>query len=255
MISLRRAKNPQALVHLKDRVLETGDLPKEYFLSALVERMKDPHAESHTFIIIGVDTEQKNKIVGHLVAIAEPGVDYIHVYEAEYDAKIGSEEGRKATTNSFKAVVNWASTLGRSAIRMQTKRNIDAWMRNYPFSPIATVLEYRFNTIDNPLVFEDISFLKESIHGRRISIDEKRLDGQSDESPQDSRTLRGQHPEGEGCSEQHLPTDAAVSGSTPTEVRSGTVRSGDVVDKVPSDAELSAIHERFAAESSGPIGV
>src|SRR4051812_22627625 len=93
---IRRATSTSALTFIKDRLLETGDIPRDQMLQICETKLKE---KDPAFLLL-VAMDDKNKVLGHLIAYAPIAVNYVFVYEAEYDAKyVDIQEMRVRTMN------------------------------------------------------------------------------------------------------------------------------------------------------------
>lgn len=257
-MQIRRARSALALRHIKDQVLETGEMNKDVFLSILAGRLQDEKADEHTFIVVGIDDSDKNKVIGHLIAIAEPFVEYIWIYEAVYSEKIGVEKAVEVTQKCRNAVISWANLLNRPAIRMQTKRNIEAWERKWGMKPLATVMELRLDTVLNDQIFEE---LKESENSQENENGRRKLDNQrvgTDGRPAASDLANhesAQRDSAESDDEHNRTGDSSVHRTTSREDSSGNGSTGVSREDSSPDSNVSDVHERYLSSIERASGV
>lgn len=252
-MQIRRARSALALSHIRDMVLETGEMPKEVYLALLGERLNDPELSKQTFVVVGIDDTNKNKVIGHLVAIAEPNVEWVWVYEAVYDLKIGVEKATEVTMKVRESVIAWANFLGRPAIRMQTKRDPLVWERKWGMKTLATVMELRLDTVLNEQIFEELNIQPETNHGRINNHEGVGTDGRAATS---SGTDREIHlgSEAESANVKYR-SDVSLSGSASGEDSSGDGATSDAGKAALSVAELANVHERYLASVERTEGV
>ncbi len=252
-MQVRRAKSALALSHIKDLTVQE-ELPKDVYLGLLGQRLNDPELSKQTFVVIGIDDENKNKVIGHLVAIAEPNVEWVWIYEAVYDPKIGVEKATEVTMKVREAVISWANFLGRPSLRMQTFRDPEAWIRKWGMKVLASVMELRLDTVLNEQIFEEIELHKEN-ENERINSD-KGI-GADGRAAAHSRGTGEVHLGGEAepTVESSGSGSIGVSGAIAGEDRAGDASSGSSGTGVESSRELAEVHERYLASVERDTGL
>lgn len=244
----RRARNPQALKHIENRVLDNGDfIDKSVMIKILEARLKDEEEAKQTFVLVIIDESQKNKIVGHVIAISNPLAPFVFIYEAEYNNQLTTAARQDLVMNSKQFLIDWARLQNKTKIRMQTNRNPEIWQRSWGLKPIATIMEFDLN--ENQDDFEDLQPLTENNHGRRITIGGVESSGRPEGIDSGNHTSDSRGADKIGEPEQPFDDGGTtIHRSSPRETAEGNGQSGIDGEHDLADNEPANVHERFISE-------
>lgn len=181
-----RVTNPRAIDLMQDYLLHDDDEFDEGQLEGLLKQMLE-NTPQNTYFVQAWDGDELKSFV---LAIAPPGTGHTFVLQAWVKPGVP----KKLTDEIFNRIKIWTEMLGRTSIRMETKRDPDAWNRRWQFEPHSTVMEFDLTRDE-----------KELINGRRIG-----RNGSTQHSEQETDSDIGSLQPGD--SEQDIQSSPTVSG-------------------------------------------
>ena len=129
-----RVVNPEGITYMKDVVVPPEGMDKEVFLESL-KRVLVNNREG-IFLLQAYDGEE---IIGVILAVDQPEMKHIFIYQAWSNAKKMSLHD---TRKMFMRLVLWADAKGKSELRAETQRNAEAFYRKWGFIEHSKILKF-----------------------------------------------------------------------------------------------------------------
>lgn len=179
-----RARATAAVDYMEGKLLPDDDFTE----GALVEALKEMLINTPDGVFIG-QVWDGDEIRAFVIALAPPSMSHVFVHQAWADPML---EGSKTQDKLFLRLCLWAESIGRGELRAETRRNPEAFLRRWGFTPYSQVLSYNIGDdltdklLDMP---HDVVIQKEPGDGKELEPDVP-------DGPGDSRPTGGGTPEG-----------------------------------------------------------
>lgn len=224
-----RAQNTEVLRYLEPHLVEDPDYTKEGFLQYLGDLLV--HDRQHTFVLTAFN--DKDQLVGFIIAYAPQGMAFTFVYQAWYDQKKVSPDLARLALSKLK---NWTDMLGRPRILAETRRNPEACLRKWGFKEVSKTLELKLYEEE----IQDERWSKDGEHAEQESEGNRRSDQSvpEREDREDGRSILG-----------------AAGGSTAAPVRQDPAGNPELQRELPdagSDGSSAISPERTSSSEPGP---
>jgi hypothetical protein len=143
---------------IKDKLL-TFDYPVEVFQEMVFDWLVQTPAQTCVLAVV-----EGNEIEGFLVATAGGDVDFVFVQQAWAAPQ---QSDLKATEKVFARLAAWADQMGRTSIRMETRRIPEALQRRWGFKVVTTVMQLDIPDYYEAFAAKVLRKPEESDHGER----------------------------------------------------------------------------------------
>ena len=138
-----RVVNPIGIDYMESLLLVDEDIER----SSLVEALKNTLASDPNGIFVAQtwDTaiEPDGEIVAFVIAYAPSMQRHVFLYQAW--CKPGTDE--KVADKLFLSLVLWSEANGRTSIKAETKRDVNAIYRRWNFIPFSQIIEFKIDSL------------------------------------------------------------------------------------------------------------
>lgn len=149
-------------------LLEDTDYSKETTLGMLMHYLAT--MPSQIQVLVAID---ENSVLGHTISFAEQGTNHTFLLQAWVSNKAPTGLSKKLLSR----VIAWTEDLGRTSIRMETKRSEGGFTRRFGFRPLSSIMELPVGlehelTEDREIEVRTAPQITETQHGQEVQSEE-----------------------------------------------------------------------------------
>ena len=217
-----RCSQPEATLELLyPYLLEDSDYTKEVLAQMLHRQLTE--APQETFVLVAID---ENELLGFVIVIAEYGANHTFVLQAWASNKAPETMSKKILSR----VIMWSEDLGRTSIKIETKREDRGISRRFGFTKYSSMMELKIG-LDADELTEDASIEirtpqanKGNDNGKQVEI--KELHSGSDNNAERVRELHRSE-SGDGSDSIRRAEDGGSPSGNATDPESASVSGRD----------------------------
>jgi hypothetical protein len=154
-----RAVNPSVVDFLRGHLLEETDfIDPDVELEGLRSALSDFGPQ--TLVLLAVDGDN---LEGFIIAMSPQWAKYVFISQTRFSPKMTEEDKSKM----FLQLVFWAQGLGKTDIRGESTKAVDAVWRRWGFMPLRTILSFDIEQSLDKVV----EIMKRGQHGQVVRLD------------------------------------------------------------------------------------